>query len=117
MCDSITDKEFFIPGVPDSELETYYLVLKSLAGSQYSTEATDKRIYSLVASHNGKRFTDTVGMESSHRKGRIILAIFELPTVYITIIEGKPMPEPLTIGKEASIVCFKTTTPNIGRIE
>jgi len=112
MGDSFTDLEFFVPGVHPTKMEEVYMVLKSLAGSNYSSKATDKRIYSLTSTHDGKPFTDTVGKESVHRKGRIVLAIFELPTVYITMVEGNPMPEHLSISKSATIVCFKTTTPN-----
>src|SRR2546429_3226226 len=67
--------KFFIPEVKDAaEAERVYEGIRKFQTEQMQTSVSARRIYSLRGTHDGKRFTATVG-QTFERLGEVVIAI------------------------------------------
>src|SRR5690606_36982317 len=95
----MSQTKFFVPFLDEGEeTNTWYTLNKNLLDNEY--DLLDKRVYSFSSTHNGSKFTDTVGEENVHTK-KTVLAIFETDSMFLTLVEGRIL-QPLLASKSNS---------------
>lgn len=91
--------KFFIPDVDDPDLaERIYQSAKIFAKTAYGFDTTERRIFSIAYTHNGKHCHDEVGKMGNNKE--TIMAILESGSYLVcTLNSGVYCGMPMLVGK------------------